>query len=154
MARIGDGSLLARPPTAPKARTGPAGASRSTRSRRYGLTSVVISLAPSCNRRGRFFDARASSIESISFNKVLSPASFAIRINHSGGPRSVAWATPAAGDFAMFQSLEQFVRDESGATAIEYGLIASLIAVVIIGALSNVGNKLTITFTKVAGNLH
>jgi pilus assembly protein Flp/PilA len=61
---------------------------------------------------------------------------------------------PAAGDFAMFQSLKKFVRDESGATAIEYGLIASLIAVVIIGALSNVGNKLTITFTKVAGNLH
>jgi pilus assembly protein Flp/PilA len=54
----------------------------------------------------------------------------------------------------MFQSLRKFVRDESGATAIEYGLIASLIAVVIIAALSNVGNKLTITFTKAAGNLH
>jgi pilus assembly protein Flp/PilA len=61
---------------------------------------------------------------------------------------------PAAGGFAMFQCLEKFVCDESGATAIEYGLIASLIAVVIIAALSNVGNKLTITFTKVAGNLH
>jgi pilus assembly protein Flp/PilA len=54
----------------------------------------------------------------------------------------------------MFSSLKKFVRDESGATAIEYGLIASLIALVIIASVSNVGNKLTITFNKVAGNLH
>jgi pilus assembly protein Flp/PilA len=54
----------------------------------------------------------------------------------------------------MFQSLKKFVRDESGATAIEYGLIASLIAVVIIGAVTTVGNKLTNTFSEVAGNLH
>jgi pilus assembly protein Flp/PilA len=56
--------------------------------------------------------------------------------------------------FAMFSSLKKFVRDESGATAIEYGLIASLIAVVIIGAVTTVGSKLTNTFTEVAGNLH
>jgi pilus assembly protein Flp/PilA len=40
------------------------------------------------------------------------------------------------------------------ATAIEYGLIASLIAVVIIAAVTTVGNKLTTTFTEVANNLH
>ena len=34
----------------------------------------------------------------------------------------------------MYNSLARFLRDESGATAIEYGLIAALIAVVIIGA--------------------
>jgi pilus assembly protein Flp/PilA len=54
----------------------------------------------------------------------------------------------------MFLSLKKFVRDDSGATAIEYGLIASLIAVVIIGAVTTVGNKLTSTFTEVSGNLH
>jgi pilus assembly protein Flp/PilA len=54
----------------------------------------------------------------------------------------------------MFLSLKNFVRDESGATAIEYGLIASLIAVVIIAAVTTVGNKLTTTFTEVANNLH
>jgi pilus assembly protein Flp/PilA len=54
----------------------------------------------------------------------------------------------------MFSSLKKFVRDDSGATAIEYGLIASLIAVVIIAAVTTVGNKLTTTFTEVSNNLH
>jgi pilus assembly protein Flp/PilA len=46
-----------------------------------------------------------------------------------------------------------FLRDDSGATAIEYGLIASLIAVTIIAAVSTVGNKLSTTFSEVASNL-
>jgi len=45
----------------------------------------------------------------------------------------------------------RFVRDESGATAIEYGLIAALIAVVVIGAVTAVGTKLSGTFNTVAG---
>ena len=47
----------------------------------------------------------------------------------------------------------RFVRDESGATAIEYGLIAALIAVVVIGAVQLVGTNLSGTFTKVASNI-
>jgi pilus assembly protein Flp/PilA len=47
----------------------------------------------------------------------------------------------------------KFIRDEQGATAIEYGLIASLIAVVIIGAVTALGGGLTTTFTTVAGAL-
>ena len=47
----------------------------------------------------------------------------------------------------------RFFRDENGATAIEYGLIASLIAVVIIGGLSTVGTKLKSKFSEIAGNL-
>jgi pilus assembly protein Flp/PilA len=43
----------------------------------------------------------------------------------------------------------RFVRDESGATAIEYGLIAALIAVVIIGAVSALGTQLSSTFGAV-----
>ena len=53
----------------------------------------------------------------------------------------------------MTNLFSRFVRDESGATAIEYGLIAALIAVVIIGALQLVGSNLTATFTSVANNL-
>ena len=49
--------------------------------------------------------------------------------------------------------LQRFINDESGATAIEYGLIASLIAVVIIGAVTILGTKLTATFTAVSGSL-
>jgi pilus assembly protein Flp/PilA len=47
----------------------------------------------------------------------------------------------------------RFVRDECGATAIEYGLIAALIAVVIITAVTSVGTNLSTTFTTVAGKL-
>jgi pilus assembly protein Flp/PilA len=43
-----------------------------------------------------------------------------------------------------------FVLDESGATAIEYGLIAALISVVIIVALTTVGTNLNATFTSVS----
>ena len=47
----------------------------------------------------------------------------------------------------------KFVRDESGATAIEYGLIAALISVVIIGALSAIGTNLNTAFMNISGNL-
>ncbi len=51
-------------------------------------------------------------------------------------------------------TLARFVRDELGATAIEYGLIAALIAVVIIVGLTTVGTKLNTMFkTKIAGEL-
>jgi pilus assembly protein Flp/PilA len=50
--------------------------------------------------------------------------------------------------------LLKFANDASGATAVEYGLIASLIALVIIASVSAVGTKMTGTFNKVSGNLH
>ena len=53
----------------------------------------------------------------------------------------------------MNKLISRFVRDESGATAIEYGLIAALIAVVIITALTTVGTKLQATFNSVSGSL-
>ena len=46
-----------------------------------------------------------------------------------------------------------FLKDNSGVTAIEYGLIAALIAVVIIGAVTTVGTKLNTTFTNVSASL-
>jgi pilus assembly protein Flp/PilA len=47
----------------------------------------------------------------------------------------------------------RFIREEEGATAIEYGLIAALIAVGIIVALTTLGGKLTSTFSNVASSL-
>ena len=47
----------------------------------------------------------------------------------------------------------RFAADESGATAIEYGLIASLIAVAIITAVTSVGTKAALTFGKVSAQL-
>jgi pilus assembly protein Flp/PilA len=53
----------------------------------------------------------------------------------------------------MTNLLSRFVRDESGATAIEYGLIAALIAVAIITILTTVGSDLKTTFTSVSTGL-
>ena len=49
--------------------------------------------------------------------------------------------------------IRQFVRNEKGATAIEYGLIAALIAVVAITAMTTVGTNLTAKFSTVATTL-
>jgi pilus assembly protein Flp/PilA len=48
----------------------------------------------------------------------------------------------------------RFANDESGATAIEYGLIASLISIAAIAAFTTVGRKLSATFGYVAGQLN
>jgi pilus assembly protein Flp/PilA len=52
----------------------------------------------------------------------------------------------------MFR-VRNFLSDESGVTAIEYALIASLIAVAIIGAVTTVGGKVTTVFTEIGGTL-
>ena len=46
--------------------------------------------------------------------------------------------------------LQKFLKNESGATAIEYGLIAALIAVVIITAITAVGTALSTTFSSIS----
>jgi pilus assembly protein Flp/PilA len=48
----------------------------------------------------------------------------------------------------------RFIRDESGATAIEYGLIAAGISVAIIAVVQGLGSKLTTTFTSVSNALN
>ena len=53
----------------------------------------------------------------------------------------------------MSNLISRFVRDESGATAIEYGLIVALIAVVIIGAVTTLGTTLSNKFTSVSNSL-
>ena len=47
----------------------------------------------------------------------------------------------------------KLIKNTKGATAIEYGLIAALIAVAAIAAMQSVGNKLNSTFNNVAGSL-
>lgn len=53
----------------------------------------------------------------------------------------------------MKNLLSRFLNDKSGATAIEYGLIAALVSVAIIGAITTMGGNLTGTFTAVADAL-
>jgi len=49
----------------------------------------------------------------------------------------------------MSKFFSRFLEDEAGATAIEYGLIVALIAVVIIGAVTAIGGTLNTTFTTI-----
>ena len=51
------------------------------------------------------------------------------------------------------RDLMQIIRDSKGATAIEYGLIATLIAIAAITAMTSVGTKLNKTFTNVGNNM-
>jgi len=53
----------------------------------------------------------------------------------------------------VIRFIQDLARDEDGVTAIEYGLIAALIAVVIIGAVEAVGGGVSSTFNSVAGKL-
>ena len=53
----------------------------------------------------------------------------------------------------MRQLLSRFVKDQSGATAIEYGLIAAGIAVVILVTVQTAGTNLNSTFSTIAGGL-
>ena len=54
---------------------------------------------------------------------------------------------------ATVQTKLFFLRSEKGATAVEYGLMVALIAVVIIVAVLALGNKLSSLFTQVAGQI-
>ena len=47
----------------------------------------------------------------------------------------------------------RFVKDQSGATAIEYGLIAALVSIAIIGGLTQLGSKLSSNFNNVSAQL-
>lgn len=51
------------------------------------------------------------------------------------------------------QKIRNFVRNSKGATAIEYGLIAALIAVAAITAMGALGNQITKTFNNVTSNM-
>lgn len=53
----------------------------------------------------------------------------------------------------MANLMKRFAKDESGATAIEYGMIAALIAVVIIATLQTIGTKLNTAFTSISNKL-
>jgi pilus assembly protein Flp/PilA len=72
----------------------------------------------------------------------------------SGG-RKFSWPLDQAleQEQTMVESLRKFVANESGATAIEYALIASLIAVFIITAVQTVGTKVSTVFTEIGNTL-
>jgi pilus assembly protein Flp/PilA len=56
-------------------------------------------------------------------------------------------------NFAMFATIAKLLKNESGATAIEYGLIAALIAVAAVTVMGTVGTNLSSTFSTIATKL-
>jgi pilus assembly protein Flp/PilA len=54
----------------------------------------------------------------------------------------------------MTKIISRFAKDQSGATAIEYGLIAGLISVVILTALTTIGSKINVKFNNIATALN
>ncbi len=54
----------------------------------------------------------------------------------------------------MKHFISRYVKDESGATAIEYGLIATMISIVVIATLNAVGSGLNTVFNQIASNLN
>jgi pilus assembly protein Flp/PilA len=88
---------------------------------------------------------RQSQIKLCTFRLLTIGASFAQRVRVS-----------FADDFnkrLIMHNLKRFLNDEAGATAIEYGLIAALVAVVIITGITAVGTKLSTTLTNVSTSL-
>jgi pilus assembly protein Flp/PilA len=65
----------------------------------------------------------------------------------------IDWPTATSEEWKYMSKFYAFVRDESGATAIEYGLIAALISVVIIAVLTTTGNTLKAKFQEIADAL-
>ena len=71
---------------------------------------------------------------------------------HAGKPREKT--SQAAERHMEFKMIKAFINDESGATAIEYGLIAGLVAVAIIAALTALGGSLDTLFSNVASTVN
>jgi pilus assembly protein Flp/PilA len=67
--------------------------------------------------------------------------------------RKASLMSPEAGRNCTMTILARFLNNEDGVTAIEYSLIASLIALVIIISLQTVGTKVSTVFTEVGGAL-
>uniref|UniRef100_I2Q700 Flp pilus assembly protein, pilin Flp n=1 Tax=Desulfovibrio sp. U5L TaxID=596152 RepID=I2Q700_9BACT len=53
----------------------------------------------------------------------------------------------------MIRAITNFVRDEEGATAVEYGLMVALIAAVLVGVVTTLGESISGVFTTVSGKI-
>jgi pilus assembly protein Flp/PilA len=75
------------------------------------------------------------------------------RNTDSRPPQKAGAAQSVIQEIKRMSLITRFLRDEAGATAIEYGLIAAGISVAIIATVTGLGSKLTTTFTSVSDAL-
>ena len=74
-------------------------------------------------------------------------------IHRQDAAKRLSRARPFEGVYRMKTLVQRFLNDDSGATAIEYGLIAAGISVAIIAAVNTLGTNLTTTFTSISSQL-
>jgi pilus assembly protein Flp/PilA len=72
-----------------------------------------------------------------------------VRSGNNGSRDNAQTATCGPMELTMTNLVKRFMKDETGATAIEYGLIAAGISVAIIAVVQGLGSKLNTTFTSV-----
>lgn len=103
------------------------------------IAEGAVRLAPYCNLTASFYHP-------------LSPQGLVCTRSRKleNRMRSVDWCSGVNIKEASMSFITRFLKDESGATAIEYGLIAAAIAVVIITAVQSLGTNIETTFTSVA----
>jgi len=66
---------------------------------------------------------------------------------------TLSWTFCKIEENKMLKQIKSFVADENGATLIEYGLVAALIAIVAIVAMTNIGKNVNVKFSNVATTL-
>jgi pilus assembly protein Flp/PilA len=94
-----------------------------------------------------------NQLETLFLNMIESQLSYVP--GQSGRSNTIGW-NECFNTWSKEQDMKlvaRFLKNESGATAIEYGLIAALIAIAIIAGASALGNNLNTTFTDVSNNL-
>ena len=74
-------------------------------------------------------------------------------VNNLVTKRVFNWDNIVVGENVMLTKLSSFLKNSKGATAIEYALIASLIAVVAIAGMRAIGNKIRMQFNKIANTI-
>jgi pilus assembly protein Flp/PilA len=101
-------------------------------------------------RRPAFITWKPSLVSSYvrQFCRALPP-----HFKHSEKPLCL-WSPPGREPGDQMALIKKFLRDESGATAIEYGLIAAGISIAIIAVVKGLGSKLKTTFTSVQNALN
>lgn len=87
-------------------------------------------------------------------NRVASPRNVTSRYSQEARSKPLENSTIFLEQKIMSNLFTRFAKDESGATAIEYGLIAGLISVVILAVLGSIGSKLNTKFTNISNALN
>lgn len=76
-----------------------------------------------------------------------------MQIARTGRDKRSGWGIEDYDQETTMKFIKKLIRNEEGATAIEYGLIAALIAVAAITAMQSLGNNLGNTFNEVSTNM-